>query len=45
MVDYYSYFAELITIGQSTATTIIRKFKETFAGYAIPEILMIDNGL
>ena len=45
MVDYYSNFAELIPIGQSTATTIIRKFKVTFARYAIPEIVMIDNGL
>ena len=44
MVDYYSNFAEIILIGQSTATTIIRKLNETFAIYGFPENLMTDNG-
>ena len=43
-VDYYSNFAEIILIGQSTATTKMRKFKESFARYGIPEILITDNG-
>ena len=44
IVDYYSNFAEVTLIGQLTATTIIRKFKESFARYGIPKILMTDNG-
>ena len=41
---FYSNFAEIILTGQSTPTTIIRKFKKTFARYGIPKILMTDNG-
>ena len=43
-VDYYSNFFEVDHLTSTTATAVIKKLKEQFSRYGIPETVFTDNG-
>lgn len=44
VTDYYSRFFEIFPLSDLTASTIIRKLKELFCRYGIPDVVRSDNG-
>lgn len=44
IVDYYSNFIEVEKVKNIKSTTIINIFKQQFARYGIPEVMITDNG-
>ena len=43
-VDYYSNFSEVDRLESTLSTTVIRKMKNHFARYGIPDVVRSDNG-
>ena len=44
LVDYYSDFAEVQEVADTTSPTIIQFLKEQFSRHGIPDVLVSDNG-
>ena len=44
LIDYYSRYLELFCLNQLTEEAVIKKCKETFARFGIPEVVRTDAG-
>nr|XP_037288754.1 uncharacterized protein K02A2.6-like [Rhipicephalus microplus] len=44
IVDYYSRFPEIVTLGTSSAKAVVAAVKSCFARFGIPDVVRTDNG-
>ena len=44
IVDYYSNFIEVESLDSTSSRSVIKKLRQQFARYGIPEIVISDNG-